>query len=275
MRAAVLVGYGKPMEVEDVEPVALGPRSARVRIDASGICHSDVTVAAGGLPSLPQGPPMVLGHEAAGTVVEVGPDVARVRVGDRVIVCTPSCGSCAHCLVGRKRECELHHVTDRAPKAIRSDGSELYGLGGMGLWADEFVGHEAMLVKVETDLPAEHLALISCGVATGVGAALYAAAVEPGATVAVYGCGGVGQSIVQGARACGAGRIFAVDPIPAKRDAARTFGATDTIDPGEGDAVEQIRDATGVSVWTMPSRPSAAARRSNKPMQPPAGSARQ
>jgi S-(hydroxymethyl)glutathione dehydrogenase/alcohol dehydrogenase len=131
------------------------------------------------------------------------------------------------------------------PKATRADGSAVIGASGLGTFADEMTVDESMLVRVETDLPSEQLALIGCGITTGVGAALNTARVQPGATVTVIGCGGVGQSVIQGARIAGASRIFAVDPVEMKRKTAEQFGATDLIDPADGDPVEQIRAATG------------------------------
>jgi S-(hydroxymethyl)glutathione dehydrogenase/alcohol dehydrogenase len=130
------------------------------------------------------------------------------------------------------------------PKATRADGTAVIGASGLGTFADEMTVDESMLVKVETDLPSEQLALIGCAITTGVGAALNTARVIPGATVTVIGCGGVGQSVIQGARIAGASRIFAVDPVEMKRKTAEQFGATDLVDPADGDPVEQVRAAT-------------------------------
>jgi S-(hydroxymethyl)glutathione dehydrogenase/alcohol dehydrogenase len=131
-----------------------------------------------------------------------------------------------------------------APKATRSDGSSTIAMTGLGTFADMMTVDESAVVKVDTGLPAEQLALIGCGVTTGVGAALNTARVQPGSSVAVIGCGGVGQAVIQGARIAGAARIFAIDPVELKRKAAEQLGATDLIDPGQGDPVEQVKAAT-------------------------------
>jgi S-(hydroxymethyl)glutathione dehydrogenase/alcohol dehydrogenase len=129
-------------------------------------------------------------------------------------------------------------------KGTRPDGSEIRAMTGLGTFADEMQIDESMCVKIESDLPSDQLALIGCGVTTGVGAALNTAQVKPGSTVAVIGCGGVGQSVLQGARIAGASRIFAIDPVEMKRKAAEQLGATDLIDPNDGDPVQQIRALT-------------------------------
>jgi S-(hydroxymethyl)glutathione dehydrogenase/alcohol dehydrogenase len=213
-----------------------------VQIDASGVCHSDVTVANGGVP-MP--PPVILGHEGAGTVLEIGPEVTRVKVGARVIASfVPACGNCFFCLRDQSNLCEHGIDLMFAPRGLRKDGSTVFGMTGLGTFSDEMTTEESMLVKVETDLPAEQLALIGCGVTTGVGAALNTAKVEPGATVAVIGCGGVGQSVIQGARIAGASRIFAIDPVELKRKTAEVLGATDLIDPADGDPIQQVKALT-------------------------------
>jgi S-(hydroxymethyl)glutathione dehydrogenase / alcohol dehydrogenase len=131
------------------------------------------------------------------------------------------------------------------PRAKRPDGTPVPGFAGLGTFSDAMTISEAQAVKIETDLPDDQLALLGCGVTTGVGAALNTAQVEPGSSVAVIGCGGVGQSVIQGARIAGAGRIIAVDPVELKREAARNFGATDTVDPAKGDPVSRIQALTG------------------------------
>jgi S-(hydroxymethyl)glutathione dehydrogenase/alcohol dehydrogenase len=242
VKAAILTEYNQPMVIEEVTPLGLGRHDVRVQIEASGVCHSDVTIAAGGVP-LP--PPIILGHEGAGTVVEVGPDVTRVKPGDRVIASfIPACGNCWYCLHDQSNLCEHSNDLMLSTKATRTDGSTVFGMMGLGMFADEVRCEESMLVKIETDLPSEQLALIGCGVTTGVGAALNTARIQPGAKVAVIGCGGVGQSVIQGARIAGASRIFAVDPVELKRKTAEQQGATDLVDPAQGDPVEQIKAAT-------------------------------
>jgi S-(hydroxymethyl)glutathione dehydrogenase/alcohol dehydrogenase len=243
MRAAVLTAYNEPMLIEEISPASMGPRDVLVHIDASGVCHSDLSMANGNVP-LP--PPAILGHEGAGTVLAVGDEVTRVAKGDRVIASfVPACGNCFFCLRDQSQLCEQMGAHSMVSKGTRADGSSVIGMSGLGTFADEMTVDEMMLVKVESDLPAEQLALIGCGVTTGVGAALNTAQVKPGATVTVIGCGGVGQSVLQGARIAGASRIFAVDPVELKRKTAEQFGATDLIDPAQGDPVEQIQAATG------------------------------
>jgi len=242
MRAAILTSYDEPLTIEDLEPRPLGPRDMRVRIDACGVCHSDLTIARGGMP-IPL--PAILGHEGAGTVLEVGGDVRRAAPGDRVIITGNHCGTCAACLAGQVRQCQAAAESAMVPKGRRADGTDVIGLGGMGLYADELPMHETQVLTVDSPLPAEQLALIGCAVATGAGAALFTAKVQPASTVAIIGLGGVGLSAVQGARICGASRIFVIDPVATKRDQAAQLGATDLVDPGDGDPVQQVRDATG------------------------------
>jgi S-(hydroxymethyl)glutathione dehydrogenase/alcohol dehydrogenase len=243
MRAAIFVGQEQPLSVEDVEQLPPGPKDVVVRVGASGVCHSDLSVVHGYVP-LP--PPTILGHEGTGIVEEVGPEVTSVKKGDRVIAAfTPACGLCFWCRHDQSNLCEHSFAFGMAPKAKRSDGSVATAFTGLGTFSDVMTVHEASVVKVETDLPDEQLALIGCGVTTGVGAALNTAQIRPGSTVAVIGCGGVGQAVVQGARIAGASRIIAVDPVELKRKTAEQQGATDLVDPGDGDSVAQVQALTG------------------------------
>lgn len=219
----------------------VGAREVRVTIKASGVCHSDL----GTLNSPADLPPMVLGHEGAGVVEEIGASVEHLRVGDRVIASwVQPCGRCSWCLHGQTYLCAQWDQLSPGPRWTRSDGSEAFTMGGLGTFAESMVVKEQALVRVSTDLPDEQLSLIGCGVTTGVCAALNAAAVKPGSTVVVIGCGGVGQAAVQGARIAGAAQIIAVDPVQLKRDAALGFGATEVIDPGASDPVEQVLELT-------------------------------
>ena len=243
MRAAVLNEYNKPLEIEELQDPPLGPNDVRVQIDASGVCHSDLTVQKG---KVPMPTPIVLGHEGSGTILEVGKEVTRVKKGDTVIASfMPACGLCFHCLNDESNLCETSSQNVVAARGIRPDGSNVFGMTGLGTFADLMLTGEASVVKVDTDLPAEQLALIGCGVTTGVGAALNTAKVKPGSTVAVIGCGGVGQAVIQGARIAGAARIFAIDPVELKRKSAEQLGATDLIDPAKGDPVSQVQELTG------------------------------
>ena len=243
MRAALLLAANEPLVVETLIPEPLGPHDVRVRVDASGVCHSDVSIATG---LVPMPPPVILGHEGAGTVLEIGELVTRVRVGDRVISSfVPVCGECWFCIHDQSNFCERMLDVAMTRHSRRDDGKRVFAMSGLGTFADEMVNHEWSLVAVETDLPAEQLALIGCGVMTGVGAALNTAQVEPGSTVAVIGLGGVGQSVVQGCRVAGAARVIAIDPVAMKRSTAAELGASDLVDPADGDVAEQVRALTG------------------------------
>ena len=241
MRAAIFTGT-TDLSVEDVTPIDPGPSDVVVRIGASGVCHSDVSAANGVLP-IP--PPCILGHEGAGVIEWAGSEVTRVGVGDHVIASfVPACGHCFWCLNGQTNLCAMSGEVMFNPRATRADGSTPNGFTGLGTFADQMTCNQASVVKIDTDLPDSQLALIGCGVTTGVGAALNTAKIVPGSTVAVIGCGGVGQAVIQGARIAGASRIFAIDPVELKRTTAEAFGATDLVDPGAGDAVAQIMKLT-------------------------------
>jgi len=243
MRAAVFVGDSANLAFEDLKPNPPGPRDVVVEIGASGVCHSDLSIMRGYVP-VPPG--MVLGHEGAGRVVEVGAEVSRVKKGDRVIASfVPACGGCWHCLREQSELCEKENEISYQMRGTRPDGTPYMCMTGLGTFSDVMTVDESSVVRVETDLPDAQLALIGCGVTTGVGAALNTAAVTPGSTVAVLGCGGVGQAVIQGARIAGAGRIIAVDPQPLKRETALKLGATDVVDPGKGDPAEQVKALTG------------------------------
>ncbi|MBM3694023.1 MAG: Zn-dependent alcohol dehydrogenase [Actinobacteria bacterium] len=243
MRAAIFVEPNGPMSVEDVTPTDPGPRDVVVRITASGVCHSDLHVISG---ALPMPPPAILGHEGAGIVEAVGAEVKGLAVGDRVIGSfIPACGVCWHCLRDESHLCDNTYTVMGSPRAVRADGTPLMTMTGLGTFAEYMTCDEMSLVKIETDVPDAQLALVGCAVTTGVGAALNTAKVQPGDTVAVIGCGGVGQSVIQGARIAGAAVIIAVDPVALKREAALGLGATHAVDPGDGDPVEQVKALTG------------------------------
>jgi S-(hydroxymethyl)glutathione dehydrogenase/alcohol dehydrogenase len=243
VKVAVAYEAGRPLVLEDLPVPAIGPRDVLVRIAASGICHTDLTVIEG-RSRIPL--PVVPGHEACGRVEAVGDEVRRVRVGDRVLASvSPACGSCWWCLNGMSNHCERGPSVHATPRYTLPDGRTAAAVCGCGSFAEAMVVDEASVVAVETDLPDEQLALLGCGVTTGLGAALITAGVLPGASVAVIGCGGVGQSVIQGARIAGAATIIAVDLSPARRAAAVDLGATHTVDPAAADPVEQVQALTG------------------------------
>jgi S-(hydroxymethyl)glutathione dehydrogenase/alcohol dehydrogenase len=242
MKVAVAYEVGQPLVLEDLPVPAIGLRDVLVRVTASGICHTDLHVI-DGLSALPL--PIVPGHEGCGIVEEVGPEVRRVRVGDRVLASvTPACGNCWWCVNGMSNHCELNPAVKAAPRFQLSGGRWAAAVCGCGTFADAMVVHEASVVPVQTDLADEELALLGCGVTTGLGAALNTAAVAAGSSVAVIGCGGVGQSVIQGARIAGAAVIIAIDPVPGRREASVRVGATHAIDPAAGNPVAQVRALT-------------------------------
>jgi NDMA-dependent alcohol dehydrogenase len=246
MRAAVLREVGKPLSLEEVELDPPKEHEVLVRIVATGICHSDYSVVHGVLRS-PL--PVVLGHEAAGIVEEVGPGVREFAPGDHVIASlTPACGLCPMC---REEKPFLCHQTVATmgfstmvdgTTRLRAGGKAVHQLCAIASFAEYAVIPEGSLVKVDGDVPLETVCLVGCGVTTGVGAALNTARVAPGTSVAVIGCGGVGLSIVQGARIAGAKTIVAIDPVVEKRTLALSLGATHVLDPSENDPVKSLRD---------------------------------
>ncbi|WP_424887717.1 Zn-dependent alcohol dehydrogenase [Streptomyces sp. XH2] len=232
MRAAVQHETGRPeLDVrDDVEAVGFGPGKVRLRMRATGLCHSDLSAMTGVLPQLV---PFVPGHEGAGEVVAVGDGVTGLRPGDRVLVCwLPSCGGCPACKRGQTQLCLAGLMAAGAPNfRLGGSGADLFGFAGTGTFAEEAVVGAGCAVPIPDDLPYDIAALIGCGVTTGLGAALNTADVEAGSSVAVIGCGGVGICAVQGARAAGAAQIVAVDPVASRREAALRFGATEAVPP--------------------------------------------
>jgi S-(hydroxymethyl)glutathione dehydrogenase/alcohol dehydrogenase len=246
MRAALVSRSGQERaEVRtDVATRPLGPADVRVRIRASGVCHSDLSAMDGVLPNKK---PFVLGHEGAGELVEVGEGVPGLAVGDRVVVCwVPPCGHCADCLSGRANLCTDLFVSTALTANFEVDGGPVYGMAGTGTLAEEVVLPWQCAIRVPGDVPFDVAALIGCGVTTGVGAVLNTARVTPGSTVAVIGCGGVGIAAIQGARIAGAADIVAVDPSEAKRSRVGRFGATLAVPPERAEAArEQVTGRRG------------------------------
>jgi len=249
MKAAVLTGVGADLEIrDDIEVAAPGPGEARIQIVASGVCHSDLSVQNGTIP-LPT--PIVLGHEGAGIVEEIGEGVTTVAPGDHVVLSfVPRCGECENCTRGRAYMCEKSAMQAAGgmldgTTRLTSGGAALHQMACLGTFGETAIVPEISLVKIDDDVPLDRAALIGCGVLTGVGAALNTASIEPGDTVAVIGCGGVGLNVIQGARIAGASRIIAVDKFASKLEMAKEFGATDVVNPDDGDVVGQVMALLG------------------------------
>lgn len=248
MKAAVLREINKPLEIEDIQYGNPAPREVLVRTVAAGVCHSDLHFQNG---SYPYPLPAVLGHESAGVVEAVGSDVTYVKPGDHVITCLSAfCGHCEHCLTGHMSLCaepELQRAPEQPPRLAKGDEA-VWQFLNLSSFAEYMLVHEHAIAKVRPDMPMAQAALIGCGVTTGVGAVIHTAKVEPGSTVAVIGCGGVGLSAINGAAIAGAARIIAVDMVPSKLELARKFGATDVVNAGEGDPVEAVQELTSGGV---------------------------
>lgn len=243
MRGAVLRAVGEPLVIsDDLELRGPGPGEVRVALKASGVCHSDLSIQNGTL--VTGALPATLGHEGAGEVVSVGPGVVGVHPGDHVIlVWIPPCGRCKLCLGGQPQLCTEVRRARAGRASPLSDAAGEIALGlGVGTFAEETVVPVEAVVPIDKSVPFEVAALVGCGVMTGVGAVINTAKVEPGATVAVIGCGGVGISAIQGARLSGAATILAVDRVPAKLEIARAFGATHAVDAD--DLAQAVTDLT-------------------------------
>ena len=247
MRAAVFRAPGTPIEVEEVDLAPPRAGEVRVRIAAAGVCHSDLHVRDGDWP-LPL--PMVLGHEGSGTVLETGPRVEHLEVGDHVVLSwVAPCGECGPCRRGHPVQCLVASGVVSRGGVLRDGTSRLSAQGrtvhhymGVSAFAEEAVVPASGAIRISPDAPLDVVSLVGCGVATGVGAVRNTARVEPGSSVVVLGCGGVGLSVVQGARLAGAERIVAVDLRADKTALARTLGATDTVDASAGQTVEAVRE---------------------------------
>lgn len=245
MQAVVFTEPSEPIQIAEVELAAPGPGEVRVAIAAAGVCHSDLHVKRG---EWDAPAPLVMGHEGSGVVTELGEGVTSLAVGDHVVLSwVPPCGDCRYCRSGHEARCQKV-ATIVAPKGVLFDGTSrlsrdgetIHHYLGVSSFAEEVVVPASGAVKVRDDAPLDVIAVVGCAVATGVGAVLNTAAVEPGSTVAVIGCGGVGLNVVQGARLAGAERIVAIDVLPDKTQMALQFGATDRIDASRADAVEQL-----------------------------------
>jgi S-(hydroxymethyl)glutathione dehydrogenase/alcohol dehydrogenase len=248
MKAAVLRETGRALAIEDVAIGKPGPHEVLIRTAATGVCHSDLHYIEG---SYPTALPTVLGHESAGVVEAVGSAVTRLKPGDHVVTCLSAfCGHCDHCLTGRLSLCvspELQRLEGEAPR-LGAEAAPMAQFLNLSAFAEQMLIHENACVAIRRDMPLDRAALIGCAVLTGFGAITRTAGVRPGETVAVIGCGGIGLSAINAAMIAGAGRIIAIDRAAAKADMARSFGATDFIDAGAGDAAKQVRELTGGGV---------------------------
>ena len=250
MKAAVLNAIPGQLDVEDVEIATPGPREVLIRTVAAGLCHSDLHFMEG---KYPYPCPAVLGHESAGVVEAVGSMVHYVQPGDHVITCLSAfCGHCSYCTDGQLSLCsnknsELIRQPGEPPRLSR-DSEPVHQFLHLSSFAEKMLVHEQALVKIDPDMPLDKAALIGCGVTTGLGAVFRTAAVAPGETVAVIGCGGIGLSAIQGARIAGANKIIAVDMAESKLELAQQLGATHVVDASQDDAVERVRALTGDGV---------------------------
>lgn len=248
MRAAVFHEAHQPMTIENIEVANPGPHEVLLNTAYAGLCHSDLHFLEG---LYPIQTPAILGHESSAVVEKVGSEVTYVKPGDRVITClSVFCGVCRYCNTGRPQLCENTNVK-MPPGAARRlfwKGKSLVQFANLSSFAEQLLVHENAVVKIDDDIPLNIGCIVGCGVMTGAGAVLNTARVPAGSTVAVFGCGGIGLSAVNGAAIAGADRIIAIDTVSSKLDVAKKMGATDVINASNVDPVEAIRDLTGGGV---------------------------
>jgi NDMA-dependent alcohol dehydrogenase len=247
MKAAVLYKPNTPLEVVELQQQGPQAGEARVKVKSAGVCHSDWHIMNGDW-QLPL--PMVLGHEAAGIVEEVGAGVTHVKPGDHVIFSfRVNCGRCMYCAMGRSILCDGHTSVRWAmidgSTRLKRDGQDVFQMARIGTFSEKVVCPSEMLVPIRKDMPWPQAALVGCCVPTGVGAVTRCANVEAGSSVLVIGCGGVGLNVVQGAKLAGAGRIIACDLVDRKLEFATEFGATHTINAKKDNVVDRVRELTG------------------------------
>jgi NDMA-dependent alcohol dehydrogenase len=247
-KAVVCRELNKPISVETIEVESPRRGEVMIEIGACGVCHSDLSATNGTIP-LP--PPLVLGHEAAGKICEVGEGVSDIAVGDTVVVSwIPMCGKCRYCVMGRPALCDMSAratitLPDGTSRIKGSDGKPLNHFAGVSVMAEYATVHRDNVIPIDPSIPLDKAAIVGCAVMTGVGAALNTARVEPGSSCAVFGSGGIGLNVIQGCALAGAERIIAVDLSDKKLEFARAFGATHTVNPGGGDAVAKVMELTG------------------------------
>jgi S-(hydroxymethyl)glutathione dehydrogenase / alcohol dehydrogenase len=247
IKAAVFRKAHVPVAIETVEVDRPREREVLVRTAASGVCHSDLHYVDGENELGPMGGTdgTVLGHEGAGIVEAVGDGVTYVQPGDHVVACVSMfCGACDQCLTGNPARCRTSFREFRRDR-LHQDGRTVVPFVGLGTYAEKMLVHESNLVKIAHDIPLDRASLMGCGVTTGLGAALNTARVKPGSRVAVFGCGGVGLSIIQGAAIAGAATIVGVDTSEAKREMVMTARGTHFVNASQEDAVGAVRALTG------------------------------
>lgn len=245
VKAACMFGFNEPLKVDTFTLKAPREDEVVVKVAASGVCHSDLSVLQSKLP-IP--PPCILGHEGAGVVEEVGKGVKHLKAGDHVVLAwVQPCGRCHYCVHARPHLCEAGVQAAMAGDdfVFEREGMPVGRMAGVGSFAERTVIKANAAIKIREDMPLDRACLVGCGVMTGVGAAINTAKVQPGDVVAVFGCGGVGLNVIQGAALSGAARIIAVDLVPSKLEMAKTFGATDVVNGKDVDAPSAIRDLTG------------------------------
>jgi len=248
MKAAVFHEPNQPLTIEDVQIEKPKRREVLLRTAYAGLCHSDLHFMEG---LYPYPTPAVLGHEGSAVVEAVGEDVTYVKPGDHVITClSVFCGECPQCMTGHPNLCENTEVKllPGAARRLKWKNEVLHQAFNLSVFAEQMVVHEHAVVKIDPEIPLDRAALVGCGVMTGVGAVFHAAKVEPGSTVAILGCGGIGLSAVNGAALAGATRIIAIDTNPSKLELARIMGATETINASNVDVVAAVKDMTGGGV---------------------------
>ncbi len=242
-KAAVLRGSGSALEVQTVTVDDPGPGQVRVKLEACGLCHTDLSVMQS---VLPRSDAMVLGHEGAGVVESVGDGVTSLAPGDHVIMTTTAfCGRCLQCIEGMYAQCERMPLNMGGNFPFHFDGIDLMPFASIGGLCEYTVVAENTAIKIPDDIPLVSASLLGCGVITGVGAAINTAEVRPGTTCAIWGCGGVGLSVLQGSRIAGASTLISIDANPAKLEYAKQLGATHVVDASREDALEQVMAITG------------------------------
>jgi S-(hydroxymethyl)glutathione dehydrogenase/alcohol dehydrogenase len=248
-KAVICREWNKPVVVEQIEVESPRRGEVMLEIKACGVCHSDLSATNG---TIPMPPPTVLGHEAAGLIVEVGEGVTDLKIGDTVVVSwVPMCGKCRYCVEGRPALCDASAkatltLPDGTSRLKDASGKTLNHFAGVGVMAEYATLHRDSVIPIDAGTPFDKAALVGCAVMTGVGAAINTAKVRPGSSVAVFGAGGIGLNVIQGAALAGADKIIAVDLADKKLEFAQRFGATHTVNPSsDGDAVQRIMALTG------------------------------